>query len=112
MVGKQKGFVKLLEDQIGRPTVKFHCIIHQEILCATISNSELNNVMNTVVQIVNVVVTRSALTLRQFQELLEEMDIVYNDIPLHSNIWWLSCGKVLVCFVNCFDAIKAFLSEK
>ncbi|EMP25145.1 hypothetical protein UY3_17826, partial [Chelonia mydas] len=24
MVGKQKGFVKLLEDQIGRLTVKFH----------------------------------------------------------------------------------------
>ncbi|CAM4656862.1 unnamed protein product [Lepidochelys kempii] len=40
------------------------------------------------------------------------MDSDYNDIPLHSNIWWLSHGKVLVRFVNRFDAIKAFLSEK
>ncbi|KAG6931716.1 GTF2I repeat domain containing 2B, partial [Chelydra serpentina] len=40
------------------------------------------------------------------------MDSSYNDIPLHSNIWWLSRGKVLVRFANCFDAIKAFLSEK
>ncbi|CAM5156832.1 unnamed protein product, partial [Natator depressus] len=40
------------------------------------------------------------------------MDSAYNDIPLHSNIRWLSRGKVLVHFVNCFDAIKAFLSEK
>ncbi|KAG6936851.1 GTF2I repeat domain containing 2, partial [Chelydra serpentina] len=56
MVGKQKGFVKLLENQIGCPTVKFHCIIHQENLCAKISNSELNNIMNTVVRIVNFLV--------------------------------------------------------
>ncbi|KAH1169833.1 hypothetical protein KIL84_000818 [Mauremys mutica] len=40
------------------------------------------------------------------------MDSANNDIPLHSNIWWLSRGKVLVHFVNCFDVIKAFLSEK
>lgn len=86
MVGKQKGFVKLLEDQIGHPTVKFHCIIHQENLCAMISNLELNNVMNTVVRIVNFLVAQSALTHRQFQALLEEMDTAYNDIPLHSNI--------------------------
>uniref|UniRef100_A0A8C3TK26 DUF4371 domain-containing protein n=1 Tax=Chelydra serpentina TaxID=8475 RepID=A0A8C3TK26_CHESE len=112
VVGKQKGFVKLLEDQIGRPTVKFHSIIHQDNLCTKISNSELNNVMNTVVRIGNFLVARSALTHRQFQALLEEMDSAYNDIPLHSNIRWLSRGKVLVRFVNCFDAIEAFLSEK
>ncbi|CAM2115545.1 unnamed protein product [Caretta caretta] len=62
MVGKQNGFVKLLEDQIGRSTVKFHCINHQENLCAKISNSELNNVMNIVVRIVNFLVAQSALT--------------------------------------------------
>ncbi|CAM5156826.1 unnamed protein product [Natator depressus] len=68
--------------------------------------------MNTVVRIVNFLVARSALTHREFQALLEEMDSAYKDIPLHSNIRWLSRGKVLVHFVNCFDAIKAFLSEK
>ncbi|CAM5105972.1 unnamed protein product [Natator depressus] len=112
MVGKQKGFVKLLEDQIGCPTVKFHCIIHQENLCAKISNSELNNVMNTVAQILNFLVARPALTHRQFQALLDEMDSAYNAIRLHSNIRWLSRGQVLVCFVNCFDAIKAFFRKK
>ncbi|CAM4649014.1 unnamed protein product [Caretta caretta] len=40
------------------------------------------------------------------------MDSAYNAIPLHSTIWWLSRSKVLVRFVNWFDAIKAFLSEK
>ncbi|KAH1170434.1 hypothetical protein KIL84_001419 [Mauremys mutica] len=61
------------EDQIGRPTVKFHCIIHLENLCAKISNSELN-VMNTVVRIVNFLVAQSALTHRQIQALPEETD--------------------------------------
>ncbi|CAM4663474.1 unnamed protein product [Lepidochelys kempii] len=68
--------------------------------------------MNSVVQIVNFLVAQSTLTRRQFQALLEEIDNAYNDIPLHSSIQWLSRGKVLVRLVNCFDAIKAFLSEK
>ncbi|KAK1884401.1 General transcription factor II-I repeat domain containing protein 2 [Dissostichus eleginoides] len=48
------------------------------------SNSDLNEVVATVVKIVNFIVKRSALTHRQFQSLLEEMDSSYKDLPLHS----------------------------
>ena len=51
VVGKHGGFVKIVENQIGHPTLNFHCIIHQQNLCAKISNSGLNNVMTTVVKI-------------------------------------------------------------
>ena len=37
---------------MGHPIMKFHCIIHQENLCAKISNSDLNQVMSTVTKIV------------------------------------------------------------
>ena len=47
MIGKHKGFVSLIEDKIGHPIVKYHCIIHLENLCAKISNSDLNEVMST-----------------------------------------------------------------
>lgn len=62
MVGKQKGAVKLIEEKVGHPIMKLHCIIHQENLCAKMSNSDLNSVMATVVKIVNFIVKRSSLT--------------------------------------------------
>ncbi|KAJ3584302.1 hypothetical protein NHX12_014798 [Muraenolepis orangiensis] len=40
------------------------------------------------------------------------MDSSYKDLPLHSAVRWLSCGKALEWFVGCFDAIKAILAEK
>ena len=68
--------------------------------------------MATVSKIINFIVKRSALTHRQFQSLLEELDSAYTNLPLHSAVRWLSCRKVLERFVSCFDAIKAFLAEK
>ena len=112
MVGRQKGAVKLIEEKVGHPIMKLHCIIHQENLCAKMSNSDLGEVMATVAKVVNFIVKRSALTHRQFQSLLEEMDSAYKDLPLHSAVRWLSSGKVLERFVSCLDAIKAFLAEK
>uniref|UniRef100_UPI00358FEE4E general transcription factor II-I repeat domain-containing protein 2-like n=1 Tax=Myxine glutinosa TaxID=7769 RepID=UPI00358FEE4E len=112
MVGKQRGAVRLIEEKVGHPIMKLHCIIHQENLCAKMSNSDLNEVMPTVVKVINFIVKRSALTHRQFQSLLEEMDCTCIDIPLHSAVRWLSCRKVLERFVNCFYAIKACLAEK
>ena len=112
MVGKNKGFTKLVEEKIGHPILKLHCIIHQENLCAKISSFVLNKVMTTVTKIVNFLVAHSSLMHRQFQAFLEEVDSVYKDIPLHCSVRWLSCGKVLERFVGCFDEIKVFLSEK
>lgn len=68
--------------------------------------------MTTVTKVVNFLVAHSSLTHRQFQAFLEEVDSAYKDIPLHSIVRWLSCGKVLERFVECFDEIKIFLSEK
>ncbi len=73
---------------MGHPIMKFHCIIHQENLCAKMSNSDLNEVMATVVKIVYFIVKQSSPHTRQFQFFLEEMDCAYKDIPLHSAKPW------------------------
>ena len=112
MIRRQKGAVKLIEEKVGQPIMKLHCIIHQENLCAKMSNLDLNEVMATVAKIINFTVKRSELTHWQFQSLLEELDSAYTDLPLHSAVRWLSCGKVLERFVSCFDTIKAFMAEK
>ena len=89
--------------------MKLHCIVHQENLCAKISNSALNDVMSTVTKIVNFLVARSTTTHRQFRSLLEEMESSYRDLPLHCSVRWLSRDKVLLRFVECLVKIKAFL---
>lgn len=68
--------------------------------------------MATVAKVINFLVKRSALTHQQFRSLLEEMDSAYPNLPLHSAVRWLSCGKVLERFVSCNDAIKVFLAKK
>jgi len=109
IVGKNKGFVKLLQDHIGRQVLSFHCIIHQESLCAKMSSLCLNSVMETVT---NFIVSRSSLIHRQFKSLLQEMESTYTDLPLYSNVRWLSRGNVLNGFVSSLEAIKVFLDEK
>jgi len=112
LVGKDKGFVKLLQDHIGRQVLNFHCIIHQESLCAKMSSLCLNSVMETVIKIVNFIVSRSSLIHRQFKFILQEMESAYTDLPLYSNARWLSRGTVLNGFVSSLEEIKVFLDEK
>ena len=92
--------------------MKVHCIIHQENLCAKISNTSLNDVMVKVTKIVNFLVARSSTIHRQFRQLLDEYDSCYGDIPLHCDVRWLSRGKVLNRFVECLFEIKMFLVER
>ena len=67
--------------------------------------------MSTETKIVNFLVARSATTHRQFRSLLEDMESLYRDLPLHCSVRWLSRGKVLFRFVECLVEIKAFLIE-
>jgi hypothetical protein len=53
MVGKVVGFKKLFTDKIGHPIIPFHCIIHQEVLCAKTGFNELNEIMESVTKIIN-----------------------------------------------------------
>ena len=112
MMGQNHGFVTLAEQKIGHPVMKLRCIIHEENLCAKISNSALNDVMSTVTKIVSFFVARSAATHKQFRSLLEEMESAYHDVPLHCSVRWLSRGKVFLRFVERLVEIKAFLIEQ
>ena len=109
MMGQHRGFVTLVEQKIGHPAVKLHCIIHQENLCEKISNSALNDVMSTVTKIVSFLFARSATTHRQYRALLEEMESAYHDVLLHCSGRWLNRGKALLRFVECLVEIKVFL---
>ncbi|XP_073537619.1 protein FAM200C-like [Phyllobates terribilis] len=111
MVGKNRGFVALLCEHKKRPILSFHCILHQEVLCAQMCGELVGEVMLLVTQVVNFIVAR-ALNDRQFKTLLDEVGNNYPGLLLHSNVRWLSRGKVLSHFAACLSEIRTFLEMK
>uniref|UniRef100_A0A674PAJ3 General transcription factor II-I repeat domain-containing protein 2A-like n=2 Tax=Takifugu rubripes TaxID=31033 RepID=A0A674PAJ3_TAKRU len=111
MRGAQKGFVNLLQKSLGRDLMTFHCIIHQEALCAQTFPPECVEVMNLVIKIVNKIIA-NGLSHRQFCSLLEEVENTYSDLLLHNRVWWLSRGEVLKRFAACLEHVKTFLGNK
>ncbi|XP_073537652.1 general transcription factor II-I repeat domain-containing protein 2A-like [Phyllobates terribilis] len=110
MVGKNKRFVALLREHEKRPILSFHCILHQEALCAQMCVEQVGEVMSLVIQVVNFIVAR-ALD-RQFKTLLDAVGNNYPGLLLHNNVHWLSRGKVLSRFAACLSEIRTFLEMK
>lgn len=111
MVGKNKGFVALLRKHEKRPILGFHCILHQEALCAQMCDGQLGEVMSLVIRVINFIVAR-ALNDRQFKALLDEVENNFHGLLLHSNVRWLSRGKVLSRFAACLNEFQTFLEMK
>ena len=57
MVGKNRGFVALLREHEKRRILSFHCILHQEALCAQMYGEQLGEVMSLVIRVVNFIVS-------------------------------------------------------
>ena len=73
----------------------FHCIIHQENLCAKLL--KFTHVMETTVSCVNFIKSRG-LSHRQFQQFLQDVELEYGDLIFHGEVRWLSKGNLLKRF--------------
>lgn len=111
MVGKNRGFIALLREHEKRRILSFHFILHQEALYAQMCGEQLGEMMSLVVQLVNFIVAR-ALNDRQFKTLLDEVGNNYPGLLLHSNVCWLSRGRVLSRLAACLSEIQTFLEIK
>ena len=49
---------------------------------------------------------------RQFKTLLEEYESNYGDLVLHTDVRWLSKGKILARFWDLIEEVKIFLTVK
>ncbi|XP_070171334.1 protein FAM200C-like [Polyergus mexicanus] len=109
MTGSKIGFF----GQIKQQNLKFpliHCIIHQEALCG--KAIKLCTAMQIVTKIINAIKGgHKFLNHRKFQSFLEEHNAIYRDIPLHSEVRWLSAGKCLEKFFAIRKEIFLFLQE-
>ena len=93
MVGSVKGFASLMEKQ-NPNIVQTHCCLHREVLFSKITQNELNEVLSQVIEMVNVIKARPMKS-RVFELLFKDIDSPYVRLLLHTEIGWLSKGKVL-----------------
>uniref|UniRef100_A0A3B3HBW8 DUF4371 domain-containing protein n=1 Tax=Oryzias latipes TaxID=8090 RepID=A0A3B3HBW8_ORYLA len=89
MVGKNRGFIALLREHEKRSILSLHCILHREALCAQMCGEQL-----------------------ALKTLLDEVGNSYPGLLLHSNVRWLSRGKVLSRFAVCLGEIRTILEMK
>ena len=86
-----------------------HCIIHQHALCAKSAN--LVDVMSVVVKVVNSILSRS-LNHRQFQALVDEVEMQHSDLLYFCEVRWLSRGAMLSRVCDLQKEIATFLRQK
>lgn len=67
--------------------------------------------MNKTIKIVNYIRARD-LNHRKFKEFLSELNSQYSDIMFHTEVRWLSKGKVLEQFFSLREEIKLFIHEQ
>ncbi|KAH0808349.1 hypothetical protein GEV33_014442 [Tenebrio molitor] len=83
MTGVRNGFVAILKEKINHEILTYHCIIHQEALCAQTFPEKICKVMELVIKIINSIIAK-ALNHRQFKEFLVEVESEYADLLLHN----------------------------
>ena len=113
MCGKKNGLVgrireKMREDNAGELTA-YHCIKHQESLCG--KALEMDHVLSGVTQAVNFIRARG-LNHRQFKSFLDELGSEYGDVPYHTEVRWLSRGRVLNRCFELSEEICQFMESK
>lgn len=107
---QNNGAVALLRQEKDYPPfLAYHCLIHQEALCA--KQVGFGEVMAVVVSIICFIRAR-ALNHRQFKLLLEEHESPAGDVFLHTEVRWVSRATVLVRFCQLLSEIRVFLSSK
>ena len=93
MVGCIKGLVSFIKKQ-NVNVITTHCFLHREALMSKTLGEKLKEVLDTVVQMVNFVKIRPIKT-RIFEQICINMNSQPRRLILHTDVRWLSRGKVL-----------------
>ncbi|XP_047493411.1 SCAN domain-containing protein 3-like [Penaeus chinensis] len=109
MTGKVKGLVARIKKE--NPDVEWtHCIIHRESLASKKMSSQLHEILNDAVKVINFIKSRP-LNTRLFHRLCESMGSEHTELLLHTDVRWLSRGRILARLFELRDEVASFLSE-
>jgi len=109
MVGKIKGVITRIKE-VAPKCSNSHCVLHRHALATKKLSPDLKSALDVAVQYVNFIKSRP-LKARLFKKLCEEMGSDHQNLLLHTEIRWLSRGKVLTRLFELRDEVKIFLKE-
>ncbi|XP_034277935.1 zinc finger BED domain-containing protein 5-like isoform X1 [Pantherophis guttatus] len=110
MLGCRSGFQRLVLNESPK-VIRTHCMIHWQILAMKTLPQELQEVMKSVISSVNFV-KASSLNSQLFSQLCNELDAPNNALLFHTEVRWLSRGKVLKHVFELRDELKMFFNQK
>lgn len=110
MQGRHKGFVAYVLDCSSKVKI-VHCMIHREVLMSKTLPTQLLQTMNQMIKIVNYIKSNSLKT-RIFSSLCEAMDSDYKTLLYHTEVRWLSKGKVLNRVISLRNEIISFFASE
>lgn len=94
MTGRKCGLVTTISTRANANFSSTHCVLHREALAAKKLSVELNTTLHETVQMINSIKMKP-LHARIFSAICVEMNSEHQILLLHSEIRWLSRGKVL-----------------
>lgn len=109
MTAKHKGLVTRVRA-VAPSAAATHCCIHREQLAVKKMPQCLKTVLDEAVKIVNMIKGR-ALNTRVFKVLCEEMGSEHTKLLFHTEVRWLSRGKVLTRLFELCDEVKLFMHQ-
>ncbi|XP_015685817.1 protein ZBED8-like, partial [Protobothrops mucrosquamatus] len=110
ILGCRSGFQRLVLNEAPK-VIRTHCMIHSQILATKTLPQELQEVMKSVISSVNFV-KASSLNSQLFSQLCNELDAPNNALLFHTEVRWLSRGKVLKRVFELHDELKTFFNQK
>ena len=110
MLGCRSGFQRLVVNASPK-AIGTHCMIHRQVLATKTLPQEFQDIMKSVVSVVNFVKTSASYS-RLFSKLCSELDASNNVLLFHTDMRWLSRSKVLTRVFDLCDEIKTFFNQK
>ena len=109
MTGRHVGVVTRIQS-VAPNAVFTHCNIHREALAAKTLQSSFKDVMDNAIKVVNLIKAR-ALNSRMFTIMCNDIGAEHDKLLLHTEVQWLSRGKVLFQLFELRAEVRLFLID-
>lgn len=109
MTGAKSGFIARLKEQMPN-ACWMHCFLHRQALAAKTLPQEYSQVLNIIINIVNSIKGK-ALQTRLFRIICEDMGALHRNLLYHTEVRWLSKGKVLTRVMELRAELLVYLQQ-